>query len=81
MSPGDKFAEGVNLIIEGISEAFNAVFENVKELFNNAFSLYINKISQAKNSDDNRVRKAYVIYHRTKSKRIKKKQLKIMLEE
>lgn len=82
MEPIEEISEGIRLVCEGFAESVSKAvtsFANsipkVIKLLNSYEFVVLNK---AKNSTDSRKRKAYAIYHRTKSERIKKKQLKIM---
>lgn len=82
MEPGEKMYEGIKLFAEGFIESINKLVDEVSRDLRKFIKYFpIDEsltLLRAKNSNDSRKRKAYVIYHRTKSKRIKNKQLKIM---
>lgn len=78
----EKISEGIRLICEGFAESvIKAVttFANSIPKVTKILNFYeLDILNKAKNSTDSRKRKAYIIYRRTKNKRIRKKQLKIM---
>lgn len=82
MLPGEKIYEGMKLVAEGIIESVRNLLKYFDKSISEAVKCIPSRetltLIQAKSSPNKRKRKAYVIYNRTKSKRIKKKQLKIM---
>lgn len=78
MEPIEKIIEGIKLVAEGFAESVIKAVTSFANSIPKVISYELVILSKAKNSTDNRKRKAYVIYHRTNSKRIKNKQLKIM---
>ena len=82
MEPGEKMIKGIDLFVNGLAESVVKLLKEVSASVNRFIDLIppykTVVLIQAKKSSDSRKRKAYVIYHRTKNKRIKKKQLKIM---
>lgn len=82
ITPGNKISIGISLIAKGFSDVVNKIVNMMSKTIDNIESYaYIKwEIKKAKTSSDKRKRKAYIIYHRTKKKRIKKKMLKIMID-
>lgn len=76
MASINKISKGISLIAEGFYDLVNEVINIMSKKID--YTKW--EIKKAKTSSDKRKRKAYIIYHRTKKKRIKKKMLKIMMD-
>lgn len=72
----NKIANELHIIANSFGSNIESASKSIARATNAMRLAFV--LTNAKNSTDSRKRKAYVIYHRTKSKRIKKKQLKIM---
>lgn len=75
MNPEEKINEGISLFAEGLSEIIASAAKYILAVFAKIPKSLIWEY-HAKHSESSEIQKCYVIYKRTKSKRIKKKQKK-----
>ena len=72
----NKIANDLCILANNFGKSMESASKSILRVINAMRLAFV--LTNAKNSTDSRKCKAYSIYNRTKSKRIKKKQLKIM---
>lgn len=67
-------------LMSWFENAWNAIKQTIDKLAD-AFNTFLNGIAVKSSKNNPKARKAYTIYRKTKNKRIKNKQMKIMQQE